>query len=576
MYRFDNIKTLGKLILGFSLIAALIVVVGYMGMRNMKLINMGMTGMFNNNLVPIEYLGEARGNLFSVRGDLWKAIAGTTEQDKSEALRETKQDLAKVKEALNNYNTTDLTAKERDLLKSLNETLESYEARTVELETMIMNGAGQNECAQFLMVKAKPEREKSEACMAELVDFNRKLGEKANNDGDNIYSRSVKAMYTFIVMAFLLALGLGFIIGKRIAIPLNGATKIAGKIAGGDLTVVIPEKSLGRKDEIGQLANAMQDMIKQLRTVVTGIGDHSRGIAASGRQLAAATENISVDMQEVTASTEEIAAGIEEVSASSQEVNASTEEVVASLNELAAQLGMGNRKAIEIQDRALKLRQDTENSSESTHDIYQKIEGQVKKAIEDAYVVEQISAVATNIASIASQTNLLALNAAIEAARAGEQGRGFAVVAEEVRKLAEESSHAVDNIQHLTKQVEQSINSLILHTKELLTFIDSDIAMDYQSMVAMAEKYGEDAGAFETMTDTADQMARRVLDAAGEISRAIETVASTMQQSSAGAQDIARGAQNTNQLIAETSISAEKLSETAAQLNEIVQQFKLS
>jgi methyl-accepting chemotaxis protein len=280
-------------------------------------------------------------------------------------------------------------------------------------------------------------------------------------------------------------------------------------------------------------------------------------------------------MEEVTSSTEEIAAGLEEVSASTQQMNASGEEIRSSLEQLTAEVENGNEKAREIEIKALKMQKNTEDSSLSTKELYDKINIQMVKAIEDAKVVDEISTLATNIAAIADQTNLLALNAAIEAARAGEQGRGFAVVAEEVRQLAEESASAVGNIQEMTKQVQQSISVLIYHANELLKFINEDVAKDYEAMMAMGEDYKNDTKMFESLINKTTDMAEQVLSATAEISNSIDTVASTMEQSSAGAQEIARGSENTSRSLEQTTRSSVALAKTADELNMLVNKFKI-
>ncbi len=149
------------------------------------------------------------------------------------------------------------------------------------------------------------------------------------------------------------------------------------------------------------------------------------------------------------------------------------------------------------------------------------------------------------------------------------------MVAEEVRQLAEESASAVGNIQEMTKQVQQSISVLIYHANELLKFINEDVAKDYEAMMAMGEDYKNDTKMFELLINKTTDMAEQVLSATAEISNSIDTVASTMEQSSAGAQEIARGSENTSISLEQASRSSVALAKTADELNMLVNKFRI-
>ena len=114
----------------------------------------------------------------------------------------------------------------------------------------------------------------------------------------------------------------------------------------------------------------------------------------------------------------------------------------------------GSNIASNSKERAIEVKNNGIISIEETRKLYNEKKKKGLRAIEDGKIVENIKVMADTISSISEQTNMLALNAAIEAARAGEQGKGFAVVAEEVRKLAEQSSLAVPNIQDTIVKVQ--------------------------------------------------------------------------------------------------------------------------
>ncbi|MFH1739993.1 MAG: Cache 3/Cache 2 fusion domain-containing protein [bacterium] len=220
-------------------------------------------------------------------------------------------------------------------------------------------------------------------------------------------------LLTVIAAVILVAIFIvfSFILSGRIANPLRKAAVFAQRVAEGDLTQNIQVR---QKDEVGQLASALNHMSENLRDVMSRIQSASGQVASSSEELSASAQNLSSATTEQASSLEETSAAIEEL-ASSVEQNAEN-----------------SKSANEIARTAARDAEKGGNAVLETVEAMRKIANQI--AIVD---------------DIADQTNLLALNAAIEAARAGEMGKGFAVVAVEVRKLAERSQQAAKEISEL-------------------------------------------------------------------------------------------------------------------------------
>jgi methyl-accepting chemotaxis protein len=214
------------------------------------------------------------------------------------------------------------------------------------------------------------------------------------------------------IAAILLGLFFGFIITKSITRPLKKSVDFTRAVADGDLNYHL---DIEQKDEVGQLAGALNSMVATLRTVVAKVRD--------------ASDNVAGGSQELTARSNQMSQGATEQAASAEEASSSVEEM--------------NATIIQNSDNAQQTekiaRKSAEDAAESGYAV-----------AETVTAMKDIAGKISIIEEIARQTNLLALNAAIEAARAGEHGKGFAVVAAEVRKLAERSQTAAAEISQLS------------------------------------------------------------------------------------------------------------------------------
>jgi len=367
---------------------------------------------------------------------------------------------------------------------------------------------------------------------------------------------------TYVCIAFVLS------ITNAVSVINDGLIKIKE----GDLTCHI---QINSKDELSQIANGINTMIRSMRDIIEKISDAAQHLAASAEELTASAEQSANAANNVAASTEQVSSGLQTVSASTEEMTASTESIGANIYQISKSATSGSQVAKNVEKQALHLQENIQKSHQSATSLYEDISQRLLQAIDEAKIIDEISNMAQSIATIARQTNLLALNAAIEAARAGEMGRGFAVVSEEVRKLAEESAQAVSGIQGLTQKVQSVIGVLVAHSNELLEFINGTVRKDYDGFVDVGKQYKNDANTFISITGKMDTQLQQVADEMAEINKVIESVTLTISESASGTQDVSTGISWVSSEVKQITSSSQALAETTTSLNQLVMQFKV-
>ncbi|MEJ5256699.1 MAG: methyl-accepting chemotaxis protein [Fervidobacterium sp.] len=377
---------------------------------------------------------------------------------------------------------------------------------------------------------------------------------------------------SIVLLAIVVSILIALLFTRRLIVkPINEIVTAADKVSQGDLTVDIQVKS---KEEIGKLANALSKMVSSLREIAMQIQQEAVTLKHESSQVAASSEETSATIEELTAQVDNVntnvntaSAAIEEMTSGIQEVAASAQNVANASQKLSEEAQRVSSLSSEGQKAILSIANVIEQTKEKANITFETVE----KLSESA---KNIGEIVDTINSIAEQTNLLALNAAIEAARAGEAGRGFAVVADEIRKLAEESKQATQNIANILRGIVDESLKASDATKETVeivnqaatqsTLIKSQFEQILQSIVRMSQ-----------MTENLAASAQQQSAAAEEMSSAMDSASKSMVSVVEQMNEVTMAIKQQADAIENVARTAENLDDIAEKLVESMRRFKI-
>ncbi|MPM33379.1 Methyl-accepting chemotaxis protein McpB [bioreactor metagenome] len=372
-----------------------------------------------------------------------------------------------------------------------------------------------------------------------------------------------------IIVAVILAAASGYYIAKSITKPLQIMVDFCKELADGDFRD--KPRHMLRKDEIGQLGDALVSMRSDLRTVFIQVSVSSEQVAASSEELNASAEQSAQVVSQVAGAISDVANGAEKQLKAVDETTAVVEEMSASIQQVAASANQVADNSSQAADKAINGDKSVEKAVSQMAHIEQTVNKSSQVIAKLGDRSKEIGQIVDTISGIAGQTNLLALNAAIEAARAGEQGRGFAVVAEEVRKLAEQSQDAAKQIAALISEIQGDTQEAVVAMSEgtrevkvgteVVTAAGSAFKEIATLVTQVSEQVKEISAAIQQMASGSQQIVASVKEIDGHSKTAVgqaQTVSAATEEQAASMEEIASSSQGLAKLAQDLNIAVSK------------------
>ncbi len=390
----------------------------------------------------------------------------------------------------------------------------------------------------------------------------------------NYFSRIL--IITIIICSIVIGLTL-YKITRTTLKPLQKLQELMSKVENGNLSINDKDAVVdtnASQDEIGEMAKSLNKMVCSMRELIFKVQTNTERVAAASEELTASADQSSAVSTQVAQTITRVAEGaltqvaaidtannvIQQNAKSIKEVSATTAEVSASADKMLTTSSLGQQAINDVVAIMNSIKDGAQETSQGAASLTQS--------------AQQINQIVDVIAGIAGQTNLLALNAAIEAARAGEMGKGFAVVAEEVRKLAEQSANATDQIKALLGQISEKV-----------CLVNDEINQETKVAgegIVVAEHAGE---SFQELVKILELVGRQIKDVAlaveqlakgnQEIVNMASHIDSASKDSAQHAEAVSAATQEQTATIHEIASSSQELAKMAQELQASISYFKL-
>lgn len=560
----NNVKVAYKILLLVVIAFLGMAIIGFRGWSSLSKAGDEMDNMYSRHLQTIQMLCDEIEAMRVIQVRTYQAVADPPRA--AEVIPGAKKQIAKYEKTWGEYEAIANQLPEmQGQVKDAKANWERFRKSMEIVMDLAAKGQSQGALAEYNR-SAKKETADLRDKLAALLKVAEENAAQINTENQEDTRNAIMSMVIITLVAVIILVLLGVMIIKAITTPLEEMINNCVKLKDGDFR--LDKIDTDRGDEFGDVLRALVAMRESLNKFMRRIAESSEQIAASSEELTANSSQTAKVAMQVAESVSEAANIVSEQQKAVDSGNEKVSLIATSVDEMRDHAELVARNSVSAADEAAAGRSAIDSSVNQIKNVETTVTNTAVIVDKLGERSKEIGTIVDTISGIAGQTNLLALNAAIEAARAGEHGRGFAVVAEEVRKLAEQSQTAAQQIADLIGTIQHDTTSAVASMQEGRTAVVEGA----QSVEGLRSVFDRINNNIDEVSAKVETMSRAV---AGVATHA-EGIAQKMDNIDGGAKKVADQMQTVSASTEEQSASAEEIASASDALAQLAQELQLA